>query len=138
MAKKILAGTATTCQVSRSPGLQRGMTYLIVQLKVFQLLFESNKAVQIMKTKLFLPLLALVLALASAFAPVPPNQMAWYKDTSVVPPTVQQGTITIPSDTDAHPCAVGRTNICQVGSFNAHSTEAGANTNNPLTLLKYD
>ncbi len=91
-----------------------------------------------MKRKMFLPLLAIVLALASAFTTVPSGQMGWYKDTSVVPPTVQQGTITTPADTDAHPCAIGRTNICQVGSFNAYSTQAGAASGNSLTLLKYD
>lgn len=91
-----------------------------------------------MKRTILLPMLAIVLATASAFTTMPSGQMAWYKDTSVIPPTVQQGTITTPADTDAHPCAIGRTNVCQVGSFNAHSTEAGASSGNPLTLLKYD
>ena len=91
-----------------------------------------------MKKRMFLPLLALMFGLASAFTTIPVGQTAWYKDTSVNPPTVQQGTITTPQDTDAQPCDIGRTNMCQVSGFPAHSTSAGAATNNPLTLLKYD
>lgn len=91
-----------------------------------------------MKKTILLPMLAIVLALASAFTTMPSGQMAWYKDTSVIPPTVQQGTITTPADTDEHPCAIGRTNICRVGVFDAHSTQQGAATGSSLTLLKYD
>lgn len=92
-----------------------------------------------MKKKMFLlPLLALMLGLASAFTTMPSSQMAWYKDTSVVPPVVQQGAITTPEDTEEQPCAIGRQTICRVGGFFAHSTQGGAASDNPLTLLKYD
>jgi hypothetical protein len=138
-AKKILTGTATSRELFPiAPGCNGVSFTLFVQPKVFRLLFEPKKAVHIMKKKILLPVLALVLALASAFAPMPPNQMGWYKDTSVFPPTVQQGTITTPSDTDVQPCALGRTNVCKVGIYNAHSTSAGATDDTEITLLKYN
>lgn len=86
------------------------------------------------KKQIILPLLALVMGSASAFTSTPAGQMGWYKSGS----TVQQGVITIPADTDTQPCAIGQSTVCRVGFFPAHSTEQGARTNDPLTLLKYN
>ena len=90
-----------------------------------------------MKNKKFLlPLLAVVFAIAAAFASVRAQQMAWFKP---ITGPAQEGIITVPADTDANPCTTSGTVQCKVGTRDAYDTEAHANdAPNSTGLLKYN
>lgn len=85
-----------------------------------------------MKRKMILPLLAVVFALASAFATAPLTQMAFYH---VAPNTHASGAITTPPD---KPCDVGRAVQCFIGTEVAYEDELSADTQNNAGLLKYN
>lgn len=90
-----------------------------------------------MKNKFFLPLLAVLFAVAGAFAtPLVVSQMAWFKPISG---PAEEGAITIPANTDENPCVLDGQTQCKVGTRDAYDTEAHANAApNPAGLLKYN
>jgi hypothetical protein len=90
-----------------------------------------------MKNKMLLPLLAVVFAFVGAFASTPfAQQMAWFKP---LVGSAQQGTITVPANTDTNPCTTGGTIQCTVNGRNAYDTEAHANAApDAAGLLKYN
>ncbi len=83
------------------------------------------------KSKMLLPMLAFVLAIASAFSSKPLAQMAWYH---VPPNSNAEGEI---SNTEKV-CATGRTIQCLIGTEFAYSSPTAANTQNSAGLLKYN
>lgn len=89
-----------------------------------------------MKSKLLLPLIAVVFAVAGAFASKPLAQMAWFKPISG---PAEEGAITTPANTDENPCVLDGQIQCKVGTRDAYDTEAHANAApSPVGLLKYN
>lgn len=89
-----------------------------------------------MKSKLLLPLVAIVFALASAFAsrPLTP-QTAWFH----VPPNgSMSGTITVPADTEEDPCTVSQVIACEIDGKVAYENSDAAKIQNSLFVLKYN
>jgi hypothetical protein len=84
-----------------------------------------------MKRKMILPLLAVLLAVASAFASMPLSQTAWFNDGG----TVGQDVITAPTNKT---CATGRSIQCMIGSLPAYDTQANAQNQVATGLLKYN
>jgi len=84
-----------------------------------------------MKRKMILPLLAIVFALASAFATAPVTQTAWFH---VNPNSNDEGVI----DNTTQPCVVGRQIQCTISGMNAYDSPANANTQSAPGLLKYN
>lgn len=89
-----------------------------------------------MKRKILLPLLAVVFALAGAFASSPVVQMGWYN-----PGTGgEEGEITSPGG-DTPVCGLSGSNTCkiQIGfdEYDAYNTQADANTYQSSGLLKF-
>lgn len=83
-----------------------------------------------MKRKMILPLLAVVFALASAFATKPVSQMGWFH----VPDSAEEGEIDQIEDV----CIVGGLVQCTIAGKNAYATEIGAVNQDPADLLKYN
>ncbi|MBT1704459.1 DUF6520 family protein [Chryseosolibacter indicus] len=90
-----------------------------------------------MKSKLFLSLLAVVIAIACAFASNSvPQQEAFYKP---IGEDVTTGVITVPSNTDVNPCLTSNTeHLCMVGSRIAYETEDGAENSIADDQLKWN
>jgi hypothetical protein len=88
-----------------------------------------------MKSKLILPLIAILFAVAGAFATPLFVQTGWYDvdGTGSTPPA--SGNITTPGDTPI--CGASGNRICMVGLFNAYSTATGATNGDESKLLKY-
>jgi hypothetical protein len=84
-----------------------------------------------MKNKLLLPLLAVVFALASAFATKPVSQMGWFH---VVPDSAEEGVI----DQTTRNCILGGVVQCTIAGKNAYATEIGAENQDIVDLLKYN
>lgn len=84
------------------------------------------------KSKMLLPLLAIVFAIASAFATEPVVQSAWYNSgvNSSSP-----GDITTPTDRE---CAVGRVAQCFIGTNVAYDSPQTAASQDSDGLLKYN
>jgi hypothetical protein len=91
---------------------------------------KYKKAIQQMKRKMFLPLLAVVLAAAGAFASQPLAQMAWFH---VSPNSSDDGFIT----NTTKECAVGRDVQCLIGTEEAYDSPENAANQNSAGLLKY-
>jgi hypothetical protein len=89
------------------------------------------KAVTFMKNKFFLPLVAVLFAVAGALATPLAGQMAWYH---VSPNSSAQDEITNTEKV----CATGRSVQCLIGTEFAYNTSAAANIQNPAGLLKYN
>ena len=90
-----------------------------------------------MKSKLLLPLVAIVFALASAFASTPlTEQTAWFH----VPPSgSQSGEIDTPADASmTNPCTVSQTIACEIDSNVAYESPEGAAAQDPDLVLRYD
>lgn len=88
-----------------------------------------------MKSKILLPLLAVVFALAGAFTSSPVVQMGWYDPgTGGV-----EGVISTPGDTPT--CSLSGDNICKIYSapfdFNAYDSKAHAETGGETGLLRF-
>lgn len=83
-----------------------------------------------MKRKMILPLLAIVFAVASAFASKPLLQSAWFNDDG----DAASGTIT---NTNKE-CAVGRSIQCTIGTEFAYDSPEHAEMEDPAGLLKYN
>lgn len=83
------------------------------------------------KSKMLLPMIALIFAIASAFASKPLTQMAWFH---VPPNSNDEGEIT---NTEKE-CATGRSVQCLIGTEFAYNSPTAANTQNSAGLLKYN
>lgn len=83
------------------------------------------------KSKMLLPMLAFLFAIASSFASKPLAQMAWYH---VPPNSSAEGEIT----NTVKECATGRTVQCLIGTQFAYNSATAANTQNSAGLLKYN
>ncbi len=84
-----------------------------------------------MKKKMILPLMAVMFALAGAFASAPLAQSGWFNDDG----EVEQGTITIPAN---KVCETGRNIQCMIGVLPAYNTQSNAQSQIPSGLLKYN
>lgn len=84
-----------------------------------------------MKNKLLLPLLAVVFALASAFATKPVSQMGWFH---VSPTSAEEGII---EQTDED-CILGGVVQCTISGQDAYASEIGAKNQDPAELLRYN
>lgn len=84
---------------------------------------------------MLLPLLAIVFAVASAFASTLVPQMAWHKSG---PGAATQAAITVPENiSEENPCGASGQTICKVNGFNAYATQDDANNSRPEGLLRY-
>lgn len=97
-----------------------------------------------MKSKILLPLLAVVFALAGAFASSPVAQMGWFDSNGPAEGGGVHYEISIPDD-DRTCSTSATTSVCKIviGSteFNAFDTKANAEANGGLGtvgLLRYD
>lgn len=90
-----------------------------------------------MKRKMILPLLAIVFALASAFATKPlSQQMAYFKP---IIGDVQFAAITVPNDTDDQPCDVNNTDhLCTINGRTAYESAETAGAQGNPGRLWYD
>lgn len=87
-----------------------------------------------MKNKFLLPLLAVVFAIAGAFASSFAPQMAWY---NTGPNSAAQGNIDFPVNvSDTNPCVISGTTQCRISGFDAYDTEAHAKSASGTGLLK--
>jgi hypothetical protein len=87
-----------------------------------------------MKNKFLLPLLAVVFAVAGAFASTLAPQMAWY---NTGPNSAAQGAINFPVNvSDSNPCIVSGITQCLINGVEAYDTEAHAKTASGTGLLK--
>lgn len=84
-----------------------------------------------MKNKLLLPLLAVVFALASAFATTPASQMGWFH---VPPDSAEEGEI----DQTEENCIVGGAVLCTVNGNPAYASEIAAKNENSTQELRYN
>lgn len=76
------------------------------------------------KTKIVLPLLAMVFAIASAFASVFAPQRAWY---NTGPNSAAQGDIDFPVNvSDTNPCTLSGSTQCKISGADAYDTQAHA------------
>ena len=86
------------------------------------------------KSKLLLPLLAMVFAVASAFASAFAPQMAWY---NTGPNAAAQGNIDFPVNvSDTNPCTLSGSTQCKIGGIDAYDTEAHAKVPTGTGALK--
>lgn len=95
-----------------------------------------------MKNKFFLPLLAVVFAVAGALATPMLAQIGWYDSNGSSAGGGMQGTITNPPG-DTPVCSVNATNqICKIRvglvDHNAFNTKENAESANQAGLLRYD
>ena len=84
-----------------------------------------------MKSKLLLPVVALVFAVASAFATESATQMGWFH---VSPNSAIQGQI----DQSQQTCTVGGAVQCTINGQAAYESELDAKNQNANRLLKYN
>ncbi|MBN8650577.1 MAG: hypothetical protein J0L67_04080 [Cytophagales bacterium] len=89
-----------------------------------------------MKSKLLLPMLAILLAVGSAFTPVLDAQRGWFR--TGVGNQVLEGDITTPSDTDVEPCTFEGEHTCLIGNKAAYATEVAAQNQVGTLMYKYD
>ncbi len=85
------------------------------------------------KRKMILPLLAIVFAVAAAFAFLPP-QSAFY---NTGPGTAATGTISTPASTSDIVCGDAGSSICKVGLKNAYSVLVDAQNQTSSNLMRY-
>ena len=96
-----------------------------------------------MKNKMFLPLLAVLFAIAGAFASAPLTQTAWFDSNGLTAGGGQQGQISIPSnkncttDPASHVCKIVVADI----QFNAYDSQTNAEAGGGMGsvgLLRYN
>ncbi len=90
-----------------------------------------------MKGRFILPFVAVVFALASAFATPVFNQMGWFDPdgTGEVPPV--NALITTPVGGSPQ-CTTSGVQICKIGEFDAYVSAQAATTQDPDGLLRYN
>jgi len=87
------------------------------------------------KSKMFLPLLAIVFAVAGAFASSFAPQQAWYH---TGPNAAAQGAINSPMNvSDTNPCTLSGTTQCKISGVDAYDTEGHAKSASGTGLLKF-
>jgi type 1 fimbria pilin len=85
------------------------------------------------KLRMILSAFAFVFAITAAFGFA--QQVKWFKP---VIGAAQQGTITVPVNTDLQPCLIQAGTQCKIGTRDAYETQDGANTQDPSQLLRYN
>ncbi|HLT75657.1 MAG TPA: DUF6520 family protein [Ohtaekwangia sp.] len=91
-----------------------------------------------MKNKFLMPALAILIAMASAFATPITNQMGWYNDDGVA----VEGTITTPSSNEPLCSAIPNGSVCKIRvgttDHDAYATEEDAQFETLSGLLRYE
>ncbi len=91
-----------------------------------------------MKNKFFLPLLAVVFAVAGALATPMFVQTGWYDSNGSEAGGGLQGSITDPPGNTPVCSTSATSHQCMIGEFEAFNTKANAESANPAGLLRYN